>query len=84
MDDLTDGLNGTGKDLNKDDGKSTLVAMLGAEVVHQRLSEHLRSADEHLATACPRGVSTRRFMRARFDKQMTLFGESRATTLPGC
>ncbi|QNQ19981.1 polyprenyl synthetase family protein [Kosakonia sp. SMBL-WEM22] len=84
MDDLTDGLNGTGKDLNKDDGKSTLVAMLGAEVVHQRLSEHLRSADEHLATACPRGVSTRRFMRAWFDKQMTLFGESRATTLPGC
>lgn len=84
MDDLTDGLNGTGKDLNKDDGKSTLVAMLGAEVVHQRLSDHLRSADEHLANACPRGVSTRRFMRAWFDKQMTLFGESRATTLPGC
>ncbi|MDF7760981.1 polyprenyl synthetase family protein [Kosakonia cowanii] len=84
MDDLTDGLNGTGKDINKDDGKSTLVAMLGAEVVHQRLSEHLRSADEHLASACPRGVSTRRFMRAWFDKQMTLFGESRATTLPGC
>ena len=84
MDDLTDGLNGTGKDKNQDEGKSTLVAVLGAEVVHQRLSEHLRNADEHLARACPRGVSTRHFMRAWFNKQMTMFGQEWASSLPGC
>ena len=74
LDDLADGLHGTGKDLNKDHGKSTLVAMFGAEAVHQRLREHLRSADEHLSSACQRGVSTRRFMHAWFDKQLALFG----------
>jgi geranylgeranyl diphosphate synthase type II len=74
LDDLADGLNGTGKDINKDHGKSTLVAMLGADAVHQRLRDHLRSADEHLASACQRGVATRRFMHAWFDKQMALFG----------
>lgn len=84
LDDLTDGVSGTGKDINQDAGKSTLVAMLGAEVVHQRLSEHLRNADEHLAYACPRGFSTRRFMRAWFDKQVTLFGQGWSNTLPGC
>lgn len=84
MDDLADGLSGTGKDLNKDSGKSTLVAMLGADAVHQRLREHLRSADEHLASACKRGVATQRFMHAWFDKQMALFGQSRTQSLPEC
>ena len=84
MDDLADGLNSTGKDINKDSGKSTLVAMLGAEAVHQRLREHLRSADEHLSCACDRGVSTQRFMHAWFDKQMALFGQDRTQSLPEC
>ncbi|QHM73847.1 Geranylgeranyl diphosphate synthase [Mixta intestinalis] len=75
LDDLTDGLSGTGKDINKDHGKSTLVAMLGAEAVHQRLRSHLRSADEHLASACHQGVATRCFMHAWFDRQLALFGQ---------
>ncbi|URQ61323.1 polyprenyl synthetase family protein [Pantoea alhagi] len=84
MDDLADGLSGTGKDINKDSGKATLVAMLGAEAVHQRLHEHLRSADEHLSCACDRGASTRRFMHAWFDKQMALFSQNRISSLPEC
>lgn len=82
MDDLTDGVSGTGKDINQDNGKSTLVEMLGAEAVHQQLREHLRSADEHLASACDKGTSTRRFMRAWFDKQKTMFGLE--WSLPEC
>ncbi len=82
MDDLTDGVSGTGKDINQDNGKSTLVEMLGAEAVHQRLREHLRSADEHLASACNKGTSTRRFMRAWFDKQKAMFGLD--WSLPEC
>ncbi|MGD8108376.1 polyprenyl synthetase family protein [Pantoea sp. FN0302] len=84
MDDLADGLSGTGKDINKDSGKATLVAMLGAEAVHQRLHDHLRSADEHLSCACDRGASTRRFMHAWFDKQMALFSQNRISSLPEC
>lgn len=82
MDDLSDGLSNTGKDANQDSGKSTLVALLGAEAVHQKLREHLRSADEHIASACHRGLSTRHFMHAWFDKQMAQFGKS--STQPGC
>ncbi|QCR35662.1 polyprenyl synthetase family protein [Nissabacter sp. SGAir0207] len=74
LDDLADGLAGTGKDLNQDAGKSTLVAMLGAEVVHQRLRDHLRSADEHLAYACDQGMATRRFMHAWFGQQLAMMG----------
>ncbi|EPE7163617.1 polyprenyl synthetase family protein [Cronobacter sakazakii] len=74
LDDLADGLNHTGKDINKDAGKSTLVAMLGPEAVHQRLRDHLLRADEHLTGACSRGASTRRFMYAWFDKQLAMFG----------
>lgn len=82
MDDLSDGLSNTGKDANQDSGKSTLVALLGAEAVRQKLREHLRSADEHIASACHRGLSTRHFMHAWFDKQMAQFGKN--STQPGC
>ncbi|MFD1804288.1 polyprenyl synthetase family protein [Mixta tenebrionis] len=75
LDDLADGLSGTGKDINKDQGKSTLVALLGAEEVQQRLRTHLRSADEHLASACHQGAATRRFMHAWFDRQLARFGQ---------
>ncbi|MGK9173824.1 polyprenyl synthetase family protein [Yokenella regensburgei] len=74
LDDLADGLSNTGKDINKDAGKSTLVAMLGPEAVHRHLRDHLLRADEHLACACSRGASTRRFMYAWFDKQLAMFG----------
>ena len=84
MDDLADGLSGTGKDINKDSGKATLVAMLGADAVRQRLHDHLRSADEHLSCACHRGAATQRFMHAWFDKQMALFSQNRTSSLPEC
>ncbi|MFG1173972.1 polyprenyl synthetase family protein [Erwiniaceae bacterium CAU 1747] len=83
MDDLSDGLSNTGKDANQDSGKSTLVALLGAEAVHQKLREHLRSADEHITSACHRGISTRYFMHAWFDKQMALFGKNSTQSQPG-
>ncbi|WP_417422214.1 polyprenyl synthetase family protein [Halomonas sp.] len=73
LDDLCDGLSGTGKDINKDSGKSTLVAMLGTQAVRQRLQEHLHSADEHLSSACAQGAATRRFMHTWFDKQLAMF-----------
>ncbi|MDU6410253.1 MAG: polyprenyl synthetase family protein [Yersiniaceae bacterium] len=72
LDDLVDGLAGTGKDRHKDEGKSTLVAMLGSEAVHQRLHHHLRRADEHLACACDQGMATRRFMHAWFGQKLAL------------
>lgn len=74
LDDLADSLSGTGKDCNQDAGKSTLVAMLGADAAQQRLREHLRSADQHLACACDQGVATRRFMNAWFDQQLAMIG----------
>ncbi|MBP5978672.1 MAG: polyprenyl synthetase family protein [Halomonas sp.] len=73
LDDLSDGLSSTGKDINKDCGKSTLVAMLGTQAVRQRLQEHLRSADEHLSSACAQGAATRHFMHTWFDKQLAMF-----------
>ncbi|WP_263263405.1 polyprenyl synthetase family protein [Pseudomonas sp. RIT-PI-S] len=38
-----------GKDVGKDAGKSTLVAVLGQGGVKHRLRQHLRSAEQHLA-----------------------------------
>ncbi|RUR36939.1 polyprenyl synthetase family protein [Vreelandella populi] len=73
LDDLSDGCSTTGKDINKDSGKSTLVAILGPEEVHQRLQEHLSSADEHLLHACGQKAVTRHFMRRWFEKQLTMF-----------
>ena len=73
LDDLADGHSGTGKDLNKDEGKSTLVALLGAEAVQQRLHAHLHSADQHLSWACQHGLATRRFMHSWFSQQLATF-----------
>jgi len=73
LDDLADGCKHTGKDIHKDQGKSTLVQMLGADGAERRLREHLRSADEHLACACHRGVATRQYMHALFNQQLAMF-----------
>lgn len=74
LDDLSDGSYGTGKDMNQDSGKSTLVAILGPETVRQRLQEHLRRADAHLTDACGPTAITRDFISAWFDKQLSMFG----------
>ncbi|MGV7093337.1 polyprenyl synthetase family protein [Siccibacter turicensis] len=73
LDDLADGHAGTGKDINKDAGKSTLVAMLGSDAVRERLDTHLRRADAHFSRACGKNQATRRFMHAWFSKQLAAF-----------
>lgn len=72
LDDLIDGLATTGKDMNKDAGKSTLVSVLGNDRVHQRLREHLRRADEHLAFVCSHGAATQQFMHSWFNQQLAV------------
>ena len=74
LDDLADCHSGTGKDINQDDGKSTLVALLGSDEVHQRLHQHLHSADQHFAFVCKQGFATRRFMHTWFKQQLAAFG----------
>lgn len=76
IDDLTDGSNTTGKDPHQDEDKSTLVAVLGAQTVFQRLLEHVNSADQHLATACQHGSAARRYIRAWFDKHLSHISQS--------
>jgi len=84
IDDLTDGSATTGKDAHQDKGKPTLVAVLGADKVYQRLHDHIHSADQHLATACQRGNITRRFVHAWFEKQLALISQSLTLSLPEC
>lgn len=72
LDDLLDGLSTTGKDMNKDAGKSTLVSVLGNDRVHQRLYEHLRRADEQLACVCSHGRATAQFMHSWFNQQLAV------------
>lgn len=73
LDDLADGCKHTGKDVHQDQGKSTLVQMLGADGAERRLRDHLRSADAHLACACHRGIATRQYMHALFNQQLAMF-----------
>ncbi|TLX54152.1 polyprenyl synthetase family protein [Stutzerimonas nosocomialis] len=51
LDDLDDSLGShqTGKDSGKDEGKSTVVSLLGADHTRQRLKEHLHRAEGQLA-----------------------------------
>jgi geranylgeranyl diphosphate synthase type II len=42
-----------GKDVGKDAGKSTLVAVLGSGGVKHRLQQHVRSAQRHLGQVYP-------------------------------
>ena len=55
-DDLEDGLTSpvsSGKDRNKDVGKSTLVALMGHEAAQQSLADHLAEAQFQLRSALP-------------------------------
>ncbi|WP_312757672.1 polyprenyl synthetase family protein [Pantoea brenneri] len=70
LDDLTDGMSDTGKDCNQDAGKSTLVNLLGAQAVENRLRDHLRCASEHLLLACQDGYATQNFIQAWFEKKL--------------
>lgn len=84
MDDLADGLSTTGKDPDKDRGKTTLVAMIGADAVYLRLNQHLTSADQHIARACQSGTATHQFMHAWFEKHTALLRQSGPHSQPEC
>lgn len=81
LDDLADGLTTTGKDSNKDVGKSTLASVIGHDGVRQRLREHLERADEHLSSACIKGAATQQFMHSWFNQQLAVHPAS-ATVPP--
>jgi len=70
LDDLTDGMSDTGKDAHQDEGKSTLVNLLGAKAVESQLRDHLRCAGEHLLSACRDGYATHHFVQAWFEKKL--------------
>lgn len=73
LDDLADSHDGTGKDINQDAGKSTLVALLGVEEVHQRLRAHLNTADRYFDDVCHHGQATRHFMHSWFGQQLAAY-----------
>ncbi|HFZ8995469.1 TPA: polyprenyl synthetase family protein [Citrobacter freundii] len=77
MDDLTDTMDIAGKDPNKDQGKITLVTLLGADRVYQQLREHLRNADRHIVSACRQQSVTRQYMQVWFEKQLALLDQHR-------
>lgn len=66
LDDLLDGTSNTGKDADKDVGKSTLVATLGAEVARKQLSRHLARADASLAEVYGPASQVSRYVRPLF------------------
>ena len=59
-----------GKDTHKDDGKSTLVAVLGVEHVRSRLRGHLDNADAHLDGTYGRGLAISTFVNGLFTQAM--------------
>lgn len=71
MDDLHDrspSTTATGKDVGKDEGKATLVAVLGSSGVSHRLRQHLRSAEYHLARVYPPEQPIRVFVDELFSR----------------
>ncbi len=66
LDDLTDGEPDTGKDANKDLGKSTLVGLLGAEAARQQLVGHLTRADAWLTRVYGADGQVSRYIRSLF------------------
>ena len=69
-DDLEDGSPTVGmalKDRHKDQGKTTLVSLLGRETVKAKMLEHLRDAVAHLQAAIPRDPHLRDFVLQAFN-----------------
>jgi geranylgeranyl diphosphate synthase type II len=61
-----DGLMATDKDTGKDNGKSTLFALLGEEAVRDRLHDHLRMARRHLAEVYGPDMAIERLVQTMF------------------
>lgn len=68
LDDLVDNWASSGKDRGQDQGKSTLIALLGPEQVLQRLTEHLDEADQQLTCVYGPDQAVSRFMRGLFSQ----------------
>ena len=58
----------TGKDTCKDDGKSTLLALLGTDEVRRRLHAHMTAANAELTQVYGPGNSISRYLEGLFDK----------------
>ena len=58
------------KDRNKDIGKSTLVSLLGREVIQRRMQKHLADAVCHLRTALPQDEQMVEFTLQAFGMQL--------------
>ncbi|MHB0774847.1 polyprenyl synthetase family protein [Halomonas sp. WWR20] len=67
-DDLTDGDAGQGKDTGQDDGKVTLVSLLGADEARRRLDFYLGEADRHLFDVYGPDPAISRFMHELFTR----------------
>ncbi|MCG7599293.1 polyprenyl synthetase family protein [Halomonas sp. McH1-25] len=84
-DDLTDGLAVNGKDVDQDDGKTTLVALLGEAEVRQRLAGHLAEADRHLVAVFGDDPPLSRFVHdlfSRFDNELGALRSTEAIAFP--
>lgn len=80
LDDLTDGAPDTGKDPDKDAGKSTLVALLGPEAARTQLAGHLAQADACLTQVYGAGGQVSRYVRQLFSAALPSL---RLDSLPG-
>ncbi|WP_150299692.1 polyprenyl synthetase family protein [Pseudomonas profundi] len=70
LDDLRDGAPDTGKDPLKDEGKSTLVALLGPDAARKQLLRHIAQADASLAAIYGPNQTISRFMHKLFDQAL--------------
>jgi len=66
------------KDTGKDEGKSTLFALLGEAAVRQRLQDHLSAAQGHLADVFGPGCAIDDLMQAMFGDVLDRRGEALA------
>lgn len=70
LDDLRDGAPDTGKDPLQDEGKSTLVTLLGPEAARKQLMRHIAQADASLAAVYGADQAVSRFMHKLFDQAL--------------
>jgi geranylgeranyl diphosphate synthase, type II len=66
LDDLGQAGQPTGKDIHQDEGKSTMVALLGAEAVRHLLAAHLARAEAQFRSALPDSDGAVALLRASF------------------
>ncbi|QJD58912.1 polyprenyl synthetase family protein [Pseudomonas sp. gcc21] len=70
LDDLRDGATDTGKDPLQDEGKSTLVTLLGPDAARKQLLRHITQADASLTAVYGPNQAVSRFMHKLFDQAL--------------